>query len=110
MPDSFDALPKLKSFDVSNNFVTDTIPPSLATHTSLNSLHLTANQLTGFAGFSNPNLSNIFINQNAFSGMAVSQMGALQRLVANSNQMKGPLPDFSRATNMQIFSAANNSL
>ena len=110
IPDGFDTLPKLKSFDVSNNSLTDSIPASLAAHSALSSLRLTANRLTGFVDFSGPSLSNIFINQNSFSGMAMSQMGPLQRLVANNNQIKGPLLDFSGATNMRIFSVANNSL
>lgn len=50
------------------------------------------------------------ISNNAFSGMAISQLSVLQRLTANNNQMKGPLPNFSGATALQIFNAANNSL
>lgn len=110
MPDAFDSLPKLRSLDVSNNFLTGTLPGSLSTHSALSSIHLSDNEFTGLAGFSGPDLANVLINDNAFSGLAISQVGTLQRLAANNNRIKGPLPNFSAATRLQIFSVANNSL
>lgn len=109
LPDTFDALPKLKLFDVSSNFIAGPIPPSLTSHASLQSIHLSDNQFSGVAEFSGSSVTNIFVNSNDFTGLGVKHQDKLSRVIANDNKMKGALPDFSAAENLQIFSVANNS-
>jgi Leucine-rich repeat (LRR) protein len=84
----------------------------MASHATLETLHLSDNQLNGLASFSGPNLVNILVDNNDLSQLTLSPqvVAGLQRLTANDNQLTGSIPDLSAATSLQILNVARNSL
>ncbi len=53
---------------------------------------------------------NLLLDNNRFDGLTIEVSAELIRLMANDNQMVGPLPNLRVATRLQIFNVARNAL
>ncbi len=98
----------------SNHQLTGTIPAALNSLTSLRSLRLLTNQLSG----SIPDLSSLtsledlWIGQNQLSGSIpdLSSLTNLRRLYLHQNQLSGNIPDLSTLTNLTHIFLNHNQL
>ncbi|PKA49672.1 putative receptor protein kinase TMK1 [Apostasia shenzhenica] len=116
LPDSLADCP-LTSFSASNASVSGSLPDFFDRLSSLQSLRLSYNNLTGPLPTSlarSPIRDLILNNQRGpkLSGRidVVGQMNQLSLLWIQSNSFSGPIPDLSNLTSLQSFNARDNAL
>jgi Leucine-rich repeat (LRR) protein len=120
LPDVFDKLLYLRSFDMAFNFLTGSLPPSLFYNASLlERLNLSGNALgnelplpEGLGQMKALRILDLSINQ--FLGTIpgeISEMDSLKELRLDKNFLTGQLPtNFFVLSNIEILSLSENSL
>lgn len=108
---------RLRSFDIGENFLSNTIPTYFVALNHLNYLHLHDNDLTGAIpsfGALTPRLVVLSLAQNRLSGSIPSSFGqisSITELSLDGNQLVGKLPTtLVNCTRLQTFTAKQNQL
>jgi len=98
--------------DISNNWISGTLPTSLKNMTSLEGLYLNSNQLSGPIPELPISLSLFVISDNSLTGALPSNVGTenLEYLNIASNHIGGPIPQSicQLNTNLMHLNLANN--
>lgn len=108
----------LAQFYASNAGVTGTIPDFLGTLSSLTSLRLSYNYLTGGipASFASSGIQNLWLNnQNSTDKLSgpidvIGSMTQLMQVWLHSNAFSGPIPDLSNCTSLFDLQLRDNHL
>jgi Leucine-rich repeat (LRR) protein len=108
---------ELSVLDVQGNYITSTIPPSIANLTVLTALSLGRNLLTGTIpytwGYAAEAITVCHLQENCLSGPipdAMSHMPLLKSLNLSSNRLTGFIPTVQELSMLQVLMLHNNQL
>jgi Leucine-rich repeat (LRR) protein len=117
------SLPELGQFgelsvlDVQGNYLTGTIPPSIANLTVLTALSVGRNLLTGAIpvtwGYAGEAIKVCHLEENCLSGTIPDAMGHMPLLMSlnlSSNRLTGFIPTFQELSMLQVLMLHNNEL
>lgn len=116
LPPELQVLERLEWLDLSNNRVQGTIPPEYGSFAYMKAFELDNNEMSGPIPQELSNLTNLthlYLHGNAFTGPLppVGRMTQLVELIAESNQLSGPLPDgIGNLTNLVDLLLRQNQL
>lgn len=106
--------PQIESLDLSNNSLTDNLPPDIGNYGSLKLLNLANNDLSGQIPSELSNLSGLEyldLSRNNFSGEIPNKLpSSLKVLNVSYNDLQGPIPENLKKFPLSSFRPGNSLL
>ncbi|CAF2143086.1 phytosulfokine receptor 1 [Brassica napus] len=116
LSESLGNLDQIKVLNLSRNFIKDSIPLSILTSPTLQTLDLSFNDLSGEIPqtLNLPSLQSLDLSSNNFNGSlsrSIGNLSSLARLDVSWNSFSGEIPDvFHELTRLKYLSAQTNRL